>query len=394
MLAASVTSYVLKPSKITDSRFQRKRIATGAKVAQMNTRSIINASVLAAMFLMARLHQAAAFEPGASFATFPGILMGEPVGALPAATGLYFEDLIHYGEANLPTIMSQTPYGPGSIKSDSAAMTPTLLWSSPFKTFGASYGAALVQPMTSIHNHGYVNGPEGLQNVTSHEGVIHDTEFIPAILSWNLTGGFFTSAAIGVYVPDGRISGINGLSSLIGSPFYTIEPAWAISYLADGWNLTASFLYDFNMENPYSKVVNGQSMNIDLTATKTFGKFEFGPVAYFAFQTTSDSGGNLKSYLATIGSATPANYCGQLPAGLSSPCSRASVGGLGGRLGYDFGPARLSLEVTDSLFDHGQGGLNGWRIWTRLAFPLYSDDPKRQAEPGGLIARGSSISRP
>jgi hypothetical protein len=336
----------------------------------MNMRSIINVSALAAMLLMTSLNHVSAFEPGATFATFPGVLMGEPVGALPPTPGFYFDALIHYGEASLPTIMSRTPYGPGSIKSDSAAVTPTLLWSSPYKIFGASYGAALVQPMTVISSFGYVNVPQGTQSVTSHGGVIHDAEFIPAILSWDLTGGFFTSIAIDVYVPDGRISGINGLSSQIGSPFYTIEPAWAISYLADGLNLTASFLYDFNTMNPYSGVVNGQSINIDLTATKKFGKFEIGPIAYFAFQTTSDSGGSLKGYLATIGASTPANYCGPLPAGLPSPCSRASVGGLGGRIGYDFGPARLSLQVTDSLFDHGQGGLNGWRIWTRLAFSL------------------------
>lgn len=70
---------------------------------------------------------------------------------------------------------------------------------------------------------------------------VENTWFMPAQLSWNLGNGWFASGAFAFYAPDG--------SRYNGSPnpdYWTYELRGAVSYLSDGWNLTANLIYDFN----------------------------------------------------------------------------------------------------------------------------------------------------
>ena len=71
----------------------------------------------------------------------------------------------------------------------------------------------------------------------------------------------------------------NGLGS-IGQPFWTIEPHAALSYLGEGWNLTATAIYGITTRNPDSGVTNGHTLNLDLTATRRFGQLELGPIGF------------------------------------------------------------------------------------------------------------------
>jgi hypothetical protein len=51
-----------------------------------------------------------------------------------------------------------------------------------------------------------------------------------------------------MYVPDGSIQGPAGLSN-VGNPWWTFQPEFIVSYLKDGWNLTANAFADFNTKN-------------------------------------------------------------------------------------------------------------------------------------------------
>ena len=103
-----------------------------------------------------------------------------------------------------------------------------------------------------------------------------------------------------MYIPDGS------RYNLTANPdYWTFEPHGAVSYLAGGWDLTAHFLYDFNTasaghSSPFAGTPaaiigmgyrSGDQAFLDLTATKKYGKWEIGPVAYFEWQTTPDQPG-------------------------------------------------------------------------------------------------------
>jgi hypothetical protein len=86
---------------------------------------------------------------------------------------------------------------------------------------------------------------------------------------------------------------------------------------------------------------NPNFLNVDLTATKKFGKWELGPVAYFS----SD---------------------------LSTPVPRyekQSQFAAGGLIGYWFGPVILQAYVTSDLYERNFGGKDV-RAWARIAIPL------------------------
>ena len=116
--------------------------------------------------------------------------------------------------------------------------------------------------------------------------------FAPMMLSWHLGGGLFAKLGAAVWAPIGTIAAgpfNNGLGN-VGAPYWTFDQHLAISYLAHDLNLTANFIHAINSRNTYSGVTNGNSLNVDFTATKKFQKFEIGPVGYIGTQVTSDSG--------------------------------------------------------------------------------------------------------
>lgn len=118
---------------------------------------------------------------------------------------------------------------------------------------------------------------------TSHEASV----FNPALfgqLAWDLGNGFGFSYALGAYfdVPE---TGAFSSSSL--------NQRFALSYTADGWNLTANAIYGIQFDSVASRPqispcpglfdfegCNPDFFNIDLTATKKIGKWEVGAVAY------------------------------------------------------------------------------------------------------------------
>ena len=118
---------------------------------------------------------------------------------------------------------------------------------------------------------------------TSHEASV----FNPALfgqLTWDLGNGFGFSYALGAYfdVPE---TGAFSSSSL--------NQRFALSYTANGWNLTANAIYGIQFDSVANRPqispcpglfafegCNADFFNIDLTATKKFGTWEVGAVAY------------------------------------------------------------------------------------------------------------------
>jgi len=194
-------------------------------------------------------------------------------------------------------------------------------------------------------------------------------------LSWNLGQGWFFSIGVGVEAPDG--------SSYTGSPnpdFWSVNPNWALSYLANNWVLSANMAYFINGPSRGNAAnlgglgiagangyTDGNEFYLDATAVYKIGKWEIGPVGYFFDQTTGDSFGAGNSCAAMVATAL---HCGW-----------AHGAALGGLVGYDFGPVDLQVWVTDQFWNQDTPG-GGITVWTRMGFRLWAPEA-----PKPLVAK-------
>ena len=287
-----------------------------------------------------------------------GSTMGDPVAAAPPP-GLYFENT---------TLLAQHIIGNGQVAGvnvNALVDIPLFVWSTGVNVLGASLITYAAQPVFNLTAWQSALSPNVPYQPAQFYPTIHNTFINPIALSWNLGGGLFVSGAFGFYVPDGSAY------DLTPNPdYWTFEPHVAVSYLANGWDLTAHFIYDINTasaghSSPFAGTPaapfgmgyqSGDQLFLDLTATKKWGKWELGPVAYFEWQTTSDRPGSGFS-------------CLQMQAATTVSCGRATDYAVGGLVGYDWGPVAMKVTMTDTLYHADERG--GLALWTKLSFPLW-----------------------
>jgi hypothetical protein len=201
---------------------------------------------------------------------------------------------------------------------------------------GATYDAVIVQPWVFAAIGDPLGAVPGLANVVAGA---HNTYIVPVELSWKLgTSGFAVKTGLGIYTPDGHIQGPNGLNS-VGNPWWTFQPELILSYLGGGYNLSVALYEEFNTKNSRDGYTTGDIFHADFTATKTFGKWTLGPVAYYVAQVTNDS------------CTPPACVSGGFGGGPSilGNAQRFSLFAVGGLVEYNFGPASLSVWATDEV---------------------------------------------
>lgn len=319
----------------------------------MNSKTTARILVGAAALMTAGLGQAYAYESGyAGSATPGGITIGPGAGAPPP--GLYmFEQAF---------TLQNTTKGPGAGTNPAvnAYVSSTGLLFVPGWTFlGATYDAVIVQPMIGDAIGG-LNNPGGNTPGFQQAGA-HNTFIVPVELSWKLGGGFAVLAGLGLYVPDGSIAGPTGLNN-VGNPFWTFQPELKVSYLNNGWNLTANIYDEINTKNSITGYTSGQIFHADFTATKTIGKWTFGPVGYYMGQITDD---------------TSSAYYGYA---LSST-QKYNIWAAGALVGYDFGPVSVNLWALDAVHTDASGPVpntatiaSGWSVFGSLSFRLWGPE--------------------
>ncbi len=248
----------------------------------------------------------------AASAAQPGQTIGLPTGAqLPV--GLYFVNLSSFG------VRDTVPNS-----SESNVNLPTLALSTPWTVLGARVQFFFSQPVVA----------SSVRGAPYQSGV--GQQLLAGQLAWDLGNDFGVSYFFGGYLP-------------IGTRFLTQEASFthrfAASYTGNGFNLTANMLYGtFINERSPSGVLYPDYVNLDLTATKKFGKFEFGPVAFASTD-------------------LPTNVIGY---------RRQSQVAVGGLVGYNFGPVNLQAYVTRDVFERDYGGYET-RGWLRAIVPIYQD---------------------
>jgi hypothetical protein len=264
----------------------------------------------------------------AASVTQPGERIGLAAGA-PLPPGFYFVNTLDWGCRD--------------TEPDNSCLgitIPVIAWSTPWTILGARLQFLAAYPALEA---GVVNG--GGYDASWYNPVAY------AQLAWDLGGGWGVSYAFGAY--------FDVHESLAWSD--TSLNHWgAVSYTGGGWNLTASVIYMTHLDEitdrpqqlspcPPPRTANAcnpDSLNLDLTATVKWGKWEFGPVAYGSWDLTD-------------------------PIPQYRQERQFAVGGL---VGYDFGNVTLQSYLTTVVSQDNLGG-DDTRLWTRVIIPLGNPFP-------------------
>ena len=275
--------------------------------------------------------------------TQPGDTMGVANGA-PTPEGLYFVNQANWGCNN--NTSPRTCFG---------AEIPLLVWSTPWEILG---GSLLL-----------TTGPFTWVDVNVHN-VEHVSDFFNAFvggkLSWDLGHGWGFGYLLGAYLD--RDTPVAYSSSSLNQRF-------ALSYTGNGWDLTANTIWGINSDQvnndpqgspcPRSpeRACNPNFLNVDLTGTKRFGKWELGPIGFYATDISTPMRGYNRQSKAAIGGLV-AYY-------LDLPTIRS--GGL---------QAILQVYGTTEIYERNYGG-EDTRVWSRLTLPLGEPPPPPEFRPVG-----------
>ena len=155
--------------------------------------------------------------------------------------------------------------------------------------------------------------------------------------------------------------------SNIGTPWTSFQPTFTVSYLGNGWDLTGRVWGEINTENYLTGYRSGDVVHAEVTATKQFGNFKFGPIANFAGQVSNDKSSAYYNYLVQN--------------------NRSNVVAVGAMGGYDFGPAKLEIWAFHDVVSNSSDGTIAiganaptapclTAVLGRLSFRLWGPDAK------------------
>lgn len=241
--------------------------------------------------------------------TQPGETIGLAAGA-PLPVGVYFVDTFDWGVRK----------GENGAKDVTLGVNiPVLAWATPTTIAGGRLQLLGALPELEV----------GVQD-SDHDSGLYNP-FLAAQLAWDLGSGFGVSYMLGIYLPVGNKLGFDTTS---------ITQRAAVSYTADGWNLTANGIYGIATDS-MSKTTNPDFVNLDLTATKALGKWSVGPVALASWDVSKPT----------------------------SAYKKQSQFALGGLVGYGFDQLTVQAYLTSTVAQENYGG-NDTRGWGRVILPF------------------------
>ena len=267
----------------------------------------------------------------------PGVSIGIPTGALPPP-GFYtsMDNVIISGGLRNDSGNSPNLGDGNGLNANAYLFIPSILWVPTWQPLGfmnATIAFDAVEP--------YVQQSFN-RNIPATAAGFFNT-IIGANVGWNWAP-FFFKVGLGFYLPDGD------WQSGIANNTWTFEPDFALSWLSNGWNLTAHAIFDFQTSDNKGHFAglpatyqSGDIFFLDLTAGKSFGKWTFGGGANYTQQLSND---HISSTLA----------CGAFGIAGSS-CDTPAIAGIQGKgnlqqrvligpyMGYNFGPAEVNAKI-------------------------------------------------
>jgi len=264
----------------------------------------------------------------------PGLGEGQVAGAAPPAGVYLLNDLDWVG--------TTLPNGPGIAATtiDIAIDVPVLLWAPGVRLLGADYVVGAAFPVDYVSTYGPGTPVSSRVNLGTRAGA-YETVLIPGQLSWKLSPKTFIKAGIDIYLPDGNFEKPNVMAFPNSIGWWVVEPTLGISYVPNGWNLSASLFYDHNFVNPATGYTSGDVIGGDYTVMKTIGRVGVGIGGYSQTQISND-----------------------VQDGLEIANSRASNYGIGPMVSYDFGSIVLQANYNRRLADPNVARAN--EFWTEV----------------------------
>ena len=249
-------------------------------------------------------------QPGSTIGTTPG---------LPLAQGFYF---------------SATP--DGGVRDPNTRLFvihPVYVWSTPWTVLGARFQVMAETAFNATHN------------AAIHANGYYNPLFASQ-LAWDLGNGLGFSYAFGAYFD---------VYQPLAWSSNSLNQRFALTYAGAEWNLSANMIYGMQLDavtnrpqiSPCRTLLriegcNPDFVNLDLTASKKFGSWELGPVAFASMDVSR-------------------------PIPTYQKQSQFAAGGL---VGYDFGIMRLQAYVTRDVYVQNYSGLDT-RVWGRITVPLW-----------------------
>lgn len=232
----------------------------------------------------------------------PGGTLGVAAGA-PLPEGVFFNNISSYG--NRDNTLAKTEVNLTAV-----------IWATPFSFYNTRFHVFYLLPTVGTTN-------------TAQDRFFVNPQLLAGYLAHDFGNGFGAS----------YFAGVRAATS--ASPLFkqsSFEQRGAVSYTGNGFNLTVNVINGLYT----SRSIYADWLNVDITATKKFGKFEIGGVAFGSSDLNSPTFGYKR--------------VGQIAAG--------------GLVGYNFGKFTLQAIVTRDVTTHNYTGKET-RGWMRVVVPLY-----------------------
>lgn len=259
------------------------------------------------------------------------IVPGETAGLAalsPLPEGIYVVNNYTYGGTNAGALGVEIPY---------------FVWSTPWTFSNTRIEFIGVTPSANIEDPGFHRF--GMISIAYGGILAHD-------FGGGFTGGVMALARSAD--PDPTIAAASGrttASAVFGGGLY---------YTTDGYHLAATAIYSTSLGGAVTGVAGGgnnDTIGVDFSATKSFGKLELGFVGF------------------TYADAT------NLQTSVGGTRNRETE--LGGLIGYDFGPVTAQAYVTRAVTTtyNGVKAPDETRGWLRLIVPLWQAPTQVAAAP-------------
>lgn len=267
-----------------------------------------NVGVGCALGLAATLAAAAPAAAGSTSA--PGFTSGIPIFAI-APEGLYYLN---------QTQSSWREVGNVDVRIDSNVFF--FFYQSPWTLAGGSLSFILAPSVVDVST-----------SPGSNEFSLFNT-YGAAQISWQIADGLYAGYRFGGYIEQ------HGATAL---DYDTIEQRAGLTYLKDGWQATANFMWGIPVGDSLAAKAAPDYGILDWSVTKKLGKLELGIVGHASTDLNAPVAGYRKQ-------------------------SQVAVGGL---VGYDFGGANVQVKLTQDVSEEEYGGKETV-VWTNLTFPLWT----------------------
>jgi hypothetical protein len=292
--------------------------------------------------LLATLAALTAATPAcANFLQQPGELTGLNVYA-PLPDGAYF---VNQGSWGVRDTMGGS--GPNT---GLGVDIPAIAISTPLYFLGGKVEFIVGQPVVDV----------SVDHTTSLYGFYY--LFVQPVLTWDLGNGFSIGGGVGGHFPTGAKQVEDAtMGRVIG-----VRPNFGVYYNSDIWTLgiTGSYL---KVEGNDHTFAHNDYAAVDITAFRSFGKWQAGLVAF--------------GYLDTTPASIPGAY------GFQGQFA------LGPMVGYNFGPVIMQARLTRDVVEQHLGGFET-RFWTGIVIPLGNPFGSPPAAPPGALPPAAAVPPP